>query len=138
MTAMELLTVICAVLALAAAATLSVLAARTLRIARELSAASRKFTDEAIPAIEELRAAARRASGEVERIDDLLEVAGSIGTRVDTATEATYRALTSPLIKGVAFAAGTRRAARRIRRPGRGVSSRRRLARGGANEGMRD
>lgn len=115
MTALELLTVICAVLAMAAAATLSVLAARTLRVARELSAASQMFADEAIPAIEELKAAARRASGEVERIDDLLEVAGSIGNRVDTATEATYRALTSPLIKGVAFASGTRRAARRIR-----------------------
>lgn len=115
MTALELLTVICAFLALATAAILSVLAARTVRVARELSAASQKFTDEALPAIEELKAAARLASGEVERIDDLLEVAGSIGARVDTATEATYRALTSPLIKGVAFASGTRRAARRIR-----------------------
>jgi hypothetical protein len=115
MTALELLTVICAVLALAAAATLSLLAARTLRAARDLEAATRTFTDEALPAVEELRLAARRASGEVERIDDLLDVAAAVGDRVDSATEATYRVLTSPVIKGVALATGTRRAASRLR-----------------------
>ena len=115
MTALDLLTVLCAVLALAAAATLSVLAGRALRSAQQLEEATRLFTEEAIPAVEELRVAARRASGEVERIDELLEVAGAIGERVDSATEATYRALTSPMIKGVAFASGTRRAARRLR-----------------------
>ena len=118
MTALDLLTVICAVLALAAAAVLSVMAARAARAARDLEAAARRFTDEALPAIEELRDAAARATSEVDRVDDLLEVAGSIGGRVDAATEATYRALTSPMIKGVAFASGTRRAAARLR--GRG------------------
>ncbi|CAN5706445.1 hypothetical protein BH10ACT3_BH10ACT3_03140 [soil metagenome] len=115
MTALDLLTVLCAVLALAAAATLSVLAGRALRSAQQLDEATRLFTEQAIPAVEELRAAARRATGEVDRIDDLLEVAGAIGDRVDSATEATYRALTSPMIKGVALASGTRRAARRLR-----------------------
>lgn len=118
MTALDLLTVLCAVLALAAAATLSVMAGRAARAARDLEVAARRFTDEAIPAIDELRAAASRATTEVDRVDDLLEVAGSIGGRVDAATEATYRALTSPMIKGVAFASGTRRAANRLR--GRG------------------
>jgi len=115
MTALELLTVVCAVLALAAAATLSLLASRALRAARDLEAASRTFTEEALPAVEELRLAARRASGEVDRIDDLLDVAAAVGDRVDTATEATYRVLTSPVIKGVALATGTRRAASRLR-----------------------
>jgi hypothetical protein len=115
MTALDLLTVLCAVLALGAAATLSVMASRAARAAKELEAATRQFTEQAIPAIDELRVAATRATSEVDRVDDLLEVAGSIGGRVDAATEATYRALTSPMIKGVAFASGTRRAAARLR-----------------------
>jgi len=119
MTAADLLSVICAVLALAAAATLSLLATRALRAARQLEDATRIFTEQAIPAVEELRVAAGRATSEVDRIDDLLDLAASIGDRVDSATEATYRALTSPVIKGVAFASGTRRAADRLRGRGR-------------------
>ncbi len=69
----------------------------------------------ALPAIDELRAAAADAADQVDRVDALVEVAGAIGDRVDTATEATYRALTSPVIKGVALASGTRRAAQRLR-----------------------
>jgi len=116
MTALDLLTVLCAVAALAAAVCLALLSSHLLRAARRLDAATRTFEEEATPAVQELRAAARRAVGEVDRIDDLLEVAGSIGQRVDSATEVTYRALTSPVIKGVALASGTRRAASRLRR----------------------
>ncbi|MFZ4517725.1 MAG: hypothetical protein ACOYOP_05030 [Microthrixaceae bacterium] len=119
MSALELLTVLCGVLALAAAAGLAVATARLLRAARDLDAARAAFEEGAVPAVEELRSAARRATAEVDKVDDLLDVAGSIGTRVDSATEATYRALTSPVIKGVAAAAGTRRAARRLRRSDR-------------------
>ena len=115
MDALDLLTVLCGVLALGAAVSLALASARLLRAARSLEAAAAAFDESAVPAVEELRAAARFAVGEVDRIDALVEVAGSIGERVDTATEATYRALTSPVIKGVALASGTRRAAQRLR-----------------------
>jgi hypothetical protein len=115
MSASDLLTVLCAVLALAAAAVLAVVSGRLLRAARELEAARAEFEAEATPALEELRAVVERAGGQVERVEDLVEVAGAIGERVDSATEATYRALTSPVIKTVAIASGTRRAARRLR-----------------------
>lgn len=115
MDALDLLTVLCGVLALGTAVVLALAAARLLRAARSLEAATAEFEHVAVPAVEELRAATRFAVGEVDRIDALVEVAGSIGERVDTATEATYRALTSPVIKGVAFASGTRRAAQRLR-----------------------
>lgn len=121
MTALELLTVLCAVAALAAAVVLALLSARVLRLARDLDEATRAFEQVATPAVDELRAAARRAAGEVDRLEDLLDVAGSIGQRVDTATEATYRALTSPVVKGVAFASGTKRAANRLRGRGEDV-----------------
>lgn len=119
MTALELATVLCAVAALGASVALALLCARVSRAARDLEAAAHAIDRVATPALEELRTAAARAVGEVDRLDDLLEVAGSIGQRVDTATEVTYRALTSPVIKGVALASGTRRAASRLRgRPG--------------------
>jgi hypothetical protein len=115
MSAVDLVTLLCAVLALCFAFALAVLAGRVLRSVQALNAATELFLAEAVPAVQELREAASRASSEVDRIDDLLEVAGAIGDRVDSATEATYRALTSPVIKSVALASGTRRAARRLR-----------------------
>lgn len=121
MDALELLTVLCAVLALAAAAVLSLLCSRVWAAARALDEAVSTFEDSVAPAVDELRAAASAAVGEVERLDDLLDVANAVGDRLDTATEATYRALTSPVIKGVALASGTRRVARRL--SGRDVSA---------------
>ena len=112
----DLLTVLVAVVALGLAVTCAVLAVRLLLATRALRAAAATFEDEARPAIAELRAAVRQAGREVDRLDDLVEVATAIGTKVDGATDATYRALTSPVIKGVALASGTRRAARRLRR----------------------
>lgn len=115
MTALDLLTVLCGVLALGAAVVLSLTSARLLRAVRDLDRATEAFTEQALPAMVELRDAVEVAVAEVDRIDDLVQIAGSIGDRVDTATEATYRALTSPVIKGVAIASGTRRAAQRLR-----------------------
>ncbi|HLU41087.1 MAG TPA: hypothetical protein VKZ55_01685 [Microthrixaceae bacterium] len=115
MTALELLTILCAVAAMGIAAALALVTSRALRAARRLERAAEEFERVAVPAAEELRTIARRAAGEVDRVEDLLEVAGSIGERVDTATAVTYRALTSPVIKGAALAFGTRRAARRLR-----------------------
>jgi len=112
----DLLTVIVAVVALGLAVTCAVLAVRLSAAAAALRDAADAFEEEAVPAVQELRAAVARATGEVDRVEDLLDVATAIGTRVDGATDATYRALTSPVIKGVAFASGTRRAARRLRK----------------------
>jgi hypothetical protein len=117
MTAAELLTVVLAVLALGLAAAAALVCARALRAARELTAATEAFRAEAAPALEELRAAVVRATAEVDRVEDLLDVASTIGARLDGASEVTYRALTSPVIKGVALASGTRRAAERLREP---------------------
>jgi hypothetical protein len=114
-TALDLLTVLCGLLALAAAGALAATSARMLRAARDLESARDRFLAEAVPAVEELRDAAARASAEVERVDELIDLAGSIGDRLDSATEATYRALTTPVIKGQALASGTRRAAGRLR-----------------------
>lgn len=112
----DLLTVLVAVVALGLAVTCAVLAVRLVMATRALHAAVDAFEAEAVPAVQELRTAVRQAGREVERLDELVDVATAIGTKVDSATDVTYRALTSPVIKGVAIASGTRRAARRLRR----------------------
>lgn len=120
MTALDLLTVLCGVVALAAAAVLSVASARLLRAAARLDAARAELEAEAVPAVRELVETVQRAAVEVERVDEVLAMAGAIGERLDAATEATYRVLTTPVIKGQALASGTRRAADRLRRGPRG------------------
>jgi len=111
----DLVALTCAVLALAASAALALATQRTLAAARELERTREEFVARAEPALEELRSVVLRAGAQVDRVDDLVEVAASIGDRVDAATEVTYRALTSPVIKTVALASGTRRVARRLR-----------------------
>lgn len=115
MTALDLLTVLCAVVALGLAVTLTVLCGRVLAAARRLDAAADAFEHEAVPAVVELRGLVDAAAEDLERLDQVVEVAGAVGARVDSATDLTYRALTTPVIKGVALASGTRRAARRLR-----------------------
>ena len=81
MSAVDLVTLLCGLLAMCFAASLAVLAGRVLRSVQALNAATELFLAEAVPAVQELREAAGRASSEVDRIDDLLEVAGAIGDR---------------------------------------------------------
>jgi len=115
MTALELLTVLCGIAVLGLAVTLTVLCGRVLTAARRLNAAADAFEREATPALAEFRVLVAAAADDIEQLDQVVEVAGAIGARMDSATDLTYRAITAPVIKGVALASGTRRAARRLR-----------------------
>lgn len=115
MTAFELLTVLMAVLAFAAAMGLAIACFRLTVLAGRLSRAVDTFEDEALGAARQLRRVADSAVDDVADIEALLELSRSIGSRVDSASDATYRVLTSPIIKGLAVASGTRRAAERLR-----------------------
>lgn len=115
MTALELLTMLLAMLALVAAMTLSIVSYRLTSLVRELSRAVEAFEEEAVPAAAQLRRVADAAVDDIARVEALLDVSESIGARVDSASEATYRVLTSPIIKGFALASGTKRAAERLR-----------------------
>ncbi len=119
MSAMDLVAVTAAVLgaiALVAGCLAFFAAAARLRTAAaELEAAGEAFRAAAEPLVEELSSSADRAAGEVDRVEHLLDLSTGIAERVDTTTEATYRAITTPVIKGAAFAGGhpTRRSAPR-------------------------
>jgi hypothetical protein len=86
---------------------------RTLTAVREAVDAFRRDT---LATVGELRTAAHQANVELERVDTLLGTAESIGSTVDSASRLAYLALSNPIIKALAFASGTGRAARRLRR----------------------
>lgn len=86
---------------------------RTLRSLRETVEVLRTQT---LPVVAEMQSTVRQANAELERVDNLLITAESISTTVDSASRLAYLALSNPLIKAMAFAAGSARAARRFRR----------------------
>jgi len=132
MSALDLVVILLGVVALGASVALTLTAVRLRGLAdsversleemeverQELVALREAFAADATVAFAELTDSVERAGRQVDEVEALVDVASAIGGRVDSATEATYRALTSPVIKTVALASGTRRAARRLR-PGR-------------------
>ena len=122
MSALDLVVILLGVVALGATVAMVLTAVRMHRAAEEVERSVRelddvrvRFESEAAAALEELHVTVLRAGHQVDEVEALVDVANAIGGRVDSATEATYRALTSPVIKTVALASGTRRAARRLR-----------------------
>ena len=86
---------------------------RTLRTVR---GAVEELRRETLPLLGDLRNTVEQANAELARVDGVLERAESIGTTVDSASRLAYLAFGNPVIKAMALAAGTGRAARRLRR----------------------
>jgi hypothetical protein len=72
-----------------------------------------------VPLVADLHDTVKSANVELERVDGLLVTAESIGATVDSASRLAYLAFSNPMIKAAAFAAGTGRVVRRMRRDGR-------------------
>lgn len=86
---------------------------RTLKALREVATLMRTET---VPVLEDLRETVRAANDELDRFDELVSTAESVTGTVDSASRLAYLAMANPVIKGVAFASGTAKAARRLRR----------------------
>jgi len=71
---------------------------------------------ETLPVVDELHRTVITANAELDRLDGLIESASSVTATVDSASHLAYLAFSNPLIKAIAFAAGTSRAARALRR----------------------
>ena len=85
----------------------------TLRALRETADELRRS---ALPLVSDMRATVAQANAELDKVDGLLETAGSISTTVDSASRLAYLAFSNPVVKVLAFSAGTARATRRLRR----------------------
>lgn len=131
MSANDLAALILAAVAVAAVAVLTVVCLRLGRLTAELRQVVDDLRAEARPAVGELVAAADAAAAQVDRLESVINTTAHVADTVDTATQVTFRALANPVIKGAALASGTGRAARRLRgRPGLEDGSRRAGGRG--------
>ena len=73
---------------------------------------------ETLPVIDELQRTVTQANTDLERLDTLLDSATSVTNTVDSASQLAYLAFSNPVIKAIAFATGTARAAKAFRRKG--------------------
>lgn len=86
---------------------------KTLKVVRDTVELLRTET---VPVMADLGDAVRHANLEIERLGGVLGTAESIGGTVDSASRLAYLAFSNPVIKAMAVASGTSRAARRFRR----------------------
>lgn len=118
MTAADLAAVVAGVASLAVVVTLTVVVLRLARTVGQVADALEVVRAEALPALREATEVVRRAGEETERVRGIIDAAEAVSTRVDGASKAAYVALSKPVIKTAAAAAGAQRAARALR--GRG------------------
>ena len=85
------------------------------RSARDLRLLVEEMTEHAAAVIDEAEETIARARGELQRVDDLVGSAEAITETVGSASRVAHAVLASPLIKVLAFGAGTARAGRRMR-----------------------
>ena len=129
MTAGELAVLLACVVLVIGFAALIVVLLRVLDMLRLLRAEVDLMRRESVPLLAQLRHTTDEARDVVEearedlqRFDRVLGSAEAISDAVSGAGRVTRLALSAPVIKATAFASGTRRAARRLRRGGGAAS----------------
>jgi hypothetical protein len=115
MTATELALVVGAVLCILGFTAMVVVLLRMLRALDELRAEVTMLRDETTPLLTELRQSVDTARDDLDRFDRVLGSAEAISSQVEGVSRVAKIALSTPLIKTVALASGTGRAARRLR-----------------------
>jgi predicted PurR-regulated permease PerM len=75
-----------------------------------------QFRRETLPVVDDLHRTVTTANAELERLDGLLDSATSVSSTVDSASHLVYLAFSNPLIKAMALATGTAKAAKALRR----------------------
>jgi hypothetical protein len=75
-----------------------------------------QFRRETLPVVDELHRTVNTANVELERLDVFLDSATSVSQTVDSASHLAYLAFSNPLIKVMALATGTAKAAKALKR----------------------
>jgi hypothetical protein len=119
MTDGQLALVVATVLCAFGFAALAVALVRVLDALRELRGAVADLDARTAPLLQELRASVDEARHDLSRFDRVLGSAEAISDSVEGMSRVARVALSAPVIKSVALASGTGRAARRLRRSGR-------------------
>ena len=120
MTAGELAIVLGTVLCSIGFAALIVVLLRVLDALRELRGEVENLRSQTMPLLDELRSSVDVARDDLDRFDRVLGSAEAISGAVAGTSRVARVALSTPVIKTVALASGTNRAAKRMRRKERG------------------
>ena len=86
------------------------------RTLSELRLSIEQVRRETLPVVDELHRTVTTANAELERLDVFLDSATSVTATVDSASHLAYLAFSNPLIKVMALATGTAKAARALKR----------------------
>jgi Bacterial protein of unknown function (DUF948) len=116
MSATELAALIVAIASVVAVTLMAFALVAITRTLKEVRGAVELWRTETMPVVLELGDTVRSANAELERVGGVIGTAESISGTVDSASRLAYLALSNPVIKGLAVASGTGRAARSFRR----------------------
>ena len=116
MSAGDVTAIIVAVIAAVFVAFVCVTLVSLTRTMAAMRATIEQLRRETLPVVSSLQGTVTQANAELERVDALLGTAESISGTVDSVSRLAYLALSNPVIKAMAFGAGTARAARRFRK----------------------
>jgi uncharacterized protein YoxC len=116
MTAGDLALILATVLCAVGFAALVVVLLRVLRAVGELQGEVVALRAETRPLLAELKSSVDEARDDLDRFDRVLGSAEAISSSVEGVSRVAKVALSGPMIKTVAFASGTGRAARRLRK----------------------
>ena len=116
MSASDLAAVIVAIASVVAVVLLIFVVVAINRTLQAMRMSIEELRRETLPVVDELHRTVITANAELERLDGLIASASSVTATVDSASHLAYLAFSNPLIKAIAFAAGTSRAARALRR----------------------
>jgi predicted PurR-regulated permease PerM len=87
-----------------------------LRTLRTLTQSIEELRREVTPLAGQWRQTVEQANAELTRVDGLLTTAESVSQTLDSASRLAYLAMSNPIIKAMAFSAGTGATLRRLRR----------------------
>ena len=116
MTSTELAALIVAIASVVAVVLLAVALVSITKTLKAVRQTVELLRTETVPVMVEMGDTVRNANVELERLGNVLGTAESIGGTVDSASRLAYLAFSNPVIKTMAVASGTSRAARRFRR----------------------
>lgn len=116
MSAADLAAVIVAVASVVAVVLLVFVVVAVNRTLTTLRLTVEQFRRDTTPVVGELHRTVVTANAELERLDTFLDSATSVSATVDSASHLAYLAFSNPLIKVMALATGTAKAAKALKR----------------------
>jgi hypothetical protein len=114
--AADLAAVVVAVASVAAVVLLVVLVVAVNRTLTTVRLSVEQLRRETLPVVDELHRTVTTANAELVRLDALLDSATAVSSTVDSASHLAYLAFSNPVIKAMALATGTAKAAKALRR----------------------